>query len=291
MRPDRIVVGEVRGGEALDLLLAMNTGHDGSLATVHANSPADALRRIETMALMGGLELPHVAVRESIASAIHVVVHRAAPDGRRRVREVAVRPDGRVDAATGAPCPCRWHVGGRRSAALARLARPCRMQRAHWPAASPRALAVGLPFRGLRACGRRAAGRGSRGAARGPARRAPAARRRQPRSRRSTRSTAGRSSPARSRSRRIWAAMSSARSRRSATGSPSASGCAPRSRWRRPRRERVHGAHRAARAVRGRGRPVADGAGRRRAARRGRACGATLVVAGVALANRVARRT
>jgi pilus assembly protein CpaF len=104
MRPDRIVVGEVRGGEALDLLLAMNTGHDGSLATVHANSPADALRRIETMALMAGLELPHLAVRESIASAIHVVVHQErAPDGRRRVRDVAsVRPDG-----------AGWRVEGR----------------------------------------------------------------------------------------------------------------------------------------------------------------------------------
>ena len=82
----------------------MNTGHDGSLATVHANSPADALRRIETMALMAGLELPHVAVRESIASAIHVVVHQErTPDGRRRVRELAaVRPDG-----------AGWRVEGR----------------------------------------------------------------------------------------------------------------------------------------------------------------------------------
>lgn len=75
MRPDRIVVGEVRGGEALDLLLAMNTGHDGSLATVHANGPEDALRRLETMALMGGVDVPHSAVREQVASAIHGVVH------------------------------------------------------------------------------------------------------------------------------------------------------------------------------------------------------------------------
>jgi pilus assembly protein CpaF len=90
MRPDRIVVGEVRGGEALDLLLAMNTGHDGSLATVHANSPADALRRLETMAMMGGVDVPHAIVRESIAGAIHVVVHQQRlPDGRRQVATIA----------------------------------------------------------------------------------------------------------------------------------------------------------------------------------------------------------
>jgi pilus assembly protein CpaF len=75
MRPDRIVVGEVRGGEALDMLQAMNTGHDGSLTTVHASSPGDALRRIETMALMAGLDLPHAAVREQVSAAIDVVVH------------------------------------------------------------------------------------------------------------------------------------------------------------------------------------------------------------------------
>jgi pilus assembly protein CpaF len=90
MRPDRIVVGEVRGGEALDLLLAMNTGHDGSLATIHANGPADAIRRLETMALMGGVELPHAAVREQIASAVHVVLHlERRPDGRRMLDGVA----------------------------------------------------------------------------------------------------------------------------------------------------------------------------------------------------------
>src|SRR3954463_16390521 len=75
MRPDRIVVGEVRGGEALDMLQAMNTGQDGSLTTVHASSPADAVRRIETMALMAGLDLPHTAVREQVASAVDVIVH------------------------------------------------------------------------------------------------------------------------------------------------------------------------------------------------------------------------
>ena len=68
MRPDRIVVGEVRGGEALDLLQALNTGHDGSLSTVHANSPEDALRRVETLALMAGVGLPHTAIREQVAS-------------------------------------------------------------------------------------------------------------------------------------------------------------------------------------------------------------------------------
>ena len=74
MRPDRLVVGEVRGGEALDMLQAMTTGHDGSLTTVHAKSPDDALRRIELLALMAGLELPHAAVRELVASAFDVVV-------------------------------------------------------------------------------------------------------------------------------------------------------------------------------------------------------------------------
>ena len=89
MRPDRIVVGEVRGGEALDLLQALNTGHDGSLSTVHANSPEDALRRVETLALMAGVGLPHAAVREQVASAIDVVVHQVrGADGRRAVQSV-----------------------------------------------------------------------------------------------------------------------------------------------------------------------------------------------------------
>ena len=90
MRPDRIVVGEVRGSEALDMLMALNTGHDGSLTIVHANSPPDALRRVETLALMAGVGLPHAAVREQLASALQLVVHQArAPDGRRRVESVA----------------------------------------------------------------------------------------------------------------------------------------------------------------------------------------------------------
>ena len=86
MRPDRIVVGEVRGPEALDMLQAMNTGHDGSLTTVHANTPRDALSRIETMVAMTGLDLPQRAVRSQMASAIHVVVQLARlSDGRRRL--------------------------------------------------------------------------------------------------------------------------------------------------------------------------------------------------------------
>jgi pilus assembly protein CpaF len=90
MRPDRIVVGEVRGAEALDMLMALNTGHEGSLTTVHANSPEDALRRLETLALMAGVGLPHAAVREQVASAIDLVVHQArAPGGGRRVECVA----------------------------------------------------------------------------------------------------------------------------------------------------------------------------------------------------------
>ena len=89
MRPDRIVVGEVRGPEALDMLQALNTGHDGSLSTVHANSPEDALRRVETLALMAGVGLPHAAVREQVASAIELVVHQSRlPEGARAVESV-----------------------------------------------------------------------------------------------------------------------------------------------------------------------------------------------------------
>jgi pilus assembly protein CpaF len=89
MRPDRIVVGEVRGGEALDLLQALTTGHDGSLSTVHASSAQDALRRIETLALMADVALPHTAVREQVASAIDLVVHQERRrDGSRAVASV-----------------------------------------------------------------------------------------------------------------------------------------------------------------------------------------------------------
>jgi len=75
MRPDRIIVGEVRGSETIDMLQAMNTGHEGSLSTVHANSPRDALRRVETMVLLGGTDLPLRAVREQVSNSIDVVVH------------------------------------------------------------------------------------------------------------------------------------------------------------------------------------------------------------------------
>jgi pilus assembly protein CpaF len=90
MRPDRIVIGEVRGAEALDLLTALNTGHDGALSTVHANSPGDALRRVETLALMAGVGLPHEAIREQLARGVDLVVHMVrGPAGTRWVAEVA----------------------------------------------------------------------------------------------------------------------------------------------------------------------------------------------------------
>lgn len=89
MRPDRIVVGEVRGGEALDMLQAMNTGHDGSLTTLHANSPRDAIARLETMVLMSGVELPVRSIREQIASAIDVIVQQSRlVDGSRKVTHI-----------------------------------------------------------------------------------------------------------------------------------------------------------------------------------------------------------
>ena len=90
MRPDRIVIGEVRGAEALDLLTALNTGHDGALSTVHANSPADAIARIETLALMAGVGLPHAAIAEQARRGIDLVVQiERRPDGARRVVEIA----------------------------------------------------------------------------------------------------------------------------------------------------------------------------------------------------------
>jgi len=89
MRPDRIIVGEVRGPEALDMLQAMNTGHDGSISTVHCNSPRDALSRLETMVLMAGLELPSRAIREQISSAIDVIVHvQRLRDGHRCISHI-----------------------------------------------------------------------------------------------------------------------------------------------------------------------------------------------------------
>ena len=89
MRPDRIIVGECRGGETLDMLQAMNTGHDGSLTTVHANSPRDVISRLETMVLMSGMELPSRAIREQIASAVDVIIHESRmSDGSRKVTAI-----------------------------------------------------------------------------------------------------------------------------------------------------------------------------------------------------------
>ena len=90
MRPDRIIVGEVRGAEAIDMLQAMNTGHDGSLTTLHANTPRDALARLETMVSMANLNLPERGMRQQIASAIDVVIHIARlADGKRKVVQIA----------------------------------------------------------------------------------------------------------------------------------------------------------------------------------------------------------
>ena len=90
MRPDRILVGEVRGGEALDMLQAMNTGHDGSMSTIHANSARDALYRLETLVLMAGLDLPQRAVRDQVGSAINVLVHLGRTDaGQRRIESIS----------------------------------------------------------------------------------------------------------------------------------------------------------------------------------------------------------
>lgn len=111
MRPDRIIVGEVRGGEALDMISALTTGHEGSLSTLHASSPREALRRLVTLALMGDLELPWRAVADQVASAVDLVVHQARDaSGVRRTVEIArvVRgPDGPE-----AHRLCRWRAGG-----------------------------------------------------------------------------------------------------------------------------------------------------------------------------------
>jgi pilus assembly protein CpaF len=89
MRPDRIIVGEVRGPETLDMLQAMNTGHEGSLTTIHANSPRDALSRLETLVMTAGVELPHRAIREQIASAFDMLVQiQRLVDGSRRITHI-----------------------------------------------------------------------------------------------------------------------------------------------------------------------------------------------------------
>ena len=90
MRPDRIVVGECRAGESLDMLQAMNTGHDGSMTTLHSNSPRDAIHRMETMVMMAGMDLPIRAIREQIAAAINVIVQlERMQDGSRRITHVS----------------------------------------------------------------------------------------------------------------------------------------------------------------------------------------------------------
>src|SRR5688572_21383492 len=89
MRPDRIIVGECRAGEALDMLQAMNTGHDGSMTTVHSNSPRDAIARMETLVMMAGMDLPAKAIREQIASAVNLVVQQSRlSDGSRKVTAI-----------------------------------------------------------------------------------------------------------------------------------------------------------------------------------------------------------
>ncbi len=101
MRPDRIIVGECRAGEALDMLQAMNTGHDGSLTTLHANTPRDALARLETMVLMAGMDLPVKAIREQIASAVHMIVQQTRfSDGSRRVTYISEVSGMEVDIVT-----------------------------------------------------------------------------------------------------------------------------------------------------------------------------------------------
>ena len=89
MRPDRIIVGEVRGKEAFDMLQAMNTGHDGSMTTMHANGPEDALNRLETMVLMNGIEIPVTAIREYVENALDIVIQiQRFSDGRRRITSI-----------------------------------------------------------------------------------------------------------------------------------------------------------------------------------------------------------
>ena len=154
MRPDRIVVGEVRGPEALDMLTALSTGHDGSLSTIHAGTPAEALRRVETLALMAGLGLPHAALREQVADAFDLVVCQArAAEGTRRV--VAVAEVIRVAGGPAAREIYSWRRG-----------------RGHWRAALSEGLAARLAAAGARerACRSRPGVRRavSRGASRTP---------------------------------------------------------------------------------------------------------------------------
>jgi pilus assembly protein CpaF len=114
MRPDRIIVGEVRGGEALDMLQAMNTGHEGSMSTLHANSPRDAVSRLETMVLMAGLDLPARAIRDQIAAAVDVIVQiNRTADGSRRVTRVTEVVGMEGDVVTLADLFVLDHASGR----------------------------------------------------------------------------------------------------------------------------------------------------------------------------------
>jgi pilus assembly protein CpaF len=131
MRPDRIVIGEIRGAEALDMLMALNTGHDGSLSSCHANGPADALRRLETMALAAAADLPLPAVREHVAGAVDLLVHVArGVGGRRRIVAVA-------EVADDPTSPERARPLATADAVLATARRPSRRSGATWPPSPP----------------------------------------------------------------------------------------------------------------------------------------------------------
>ena len=143
MRPDRIIVGEVRGGESLDLIQALTTGHEGSLSTLHASSPQDALRRLVTLALMGDVDLPYRAVADQVASAVDLIVHQArAADGRRRVAEVAAVSPG-PDGPTARPLVC-WRATGRRDGALTGRFEPTDQER-EWRRGAERDAALAGP--------------------------------------------------------------------------------------------------------------------------------------------------
>ena len=134
MRPDRIVIGEVRGAEALDLLTALNTGHDGALSTLHANSPEDALRRLETLALMAGVGLPHDAIREQVGRGVDVVAHvRREPEravgASARCRRSS-RPRGRSGCGSSGAVEPRGVSGGARRRARRRCGARCRSRHA-----------------------------------------------------------------------------------------------------------------------------------------------------------------
>ena len=160
MRPDRIVVGECRGGEALDMLQAMNTGHDGSLTTVHANSPRDVISRLETMVLMSGMDLPVRAIREQIASAIDLIVHESRfSDG--IAQGHAASPKSSAWKATRSRCRTsssidQTGVGRGRRACWATSARParCRPSSRRWPSRGlhhrPRACSIPRQRNGMR---------------------------------------------------------------------------------------------------------------------------------------------